>query len=806
VRGAARLQRLTFDFDDLNVMSKLVNIRMLWCFVAILASLLSSCNVTKHLDEAKGERLLVKNTLEIKAEKRLGLGERTPIQYELAPFFKQQPNKRSFYFFDTRLWLYYRYKDRKSRNARWIMKKIAEPPAIYSALLTSRTALNFENQMRQRGYLQAACTYQVDTVSVHKMAVKYVLALNRLYQIDTVKYESRDSLVLQILEMTSGLSPLKRNAALDGNLFEAEKLRITTELKNRGYAYFTPNFVEFSGDTTNYRTNVTVTVLTPSDSVMHKVYTINNLGVYYSLVPELMSIRNDTLYNGIYFASSEPKFSIRPERLVKYISLQQRWPYRQIDFDKTARNLNALGVFKFVSIKPLQDSIQSDKINVAISFSPVKKLVPSMGLDFNYRNSITGGLVGVSSSASLLNRNAFRGAEQLQSSLQYNVEFDVTTPSRLIFSQEFKFQNDLVLPRFFDYFGFWRTVSRRPSGYRQVVTASLYDRLRNEGKSRIALHYNYLSQTAFYRYNLFNASFGYDIQTDPEHQYSFNHIGIDILRPQFDPAFQSRVSEFLRRSFDNQLFTGFILRSFSYSYASNVNRFGERWQLRIGSDVSGFEEFVLNQLWEIPFGKQTWTIGDLDFAKYLRLDLDGIYSREFRKDLVGAIRIGAGVVVPYGDSKVAPYVKQFFVGGPSSLRAWRIRELGPGAYVDASTGAQNQRPFYQAGDFRFEFNGELRFPMFLWIKGAVFLDGGNVWTIKKEASRPNAELRLDSYKNIALGTGFGVRADFGFFILRFDVGIKLKKPTQTAGSYWVTEPWRLRKENLAYNLAVGYPF
>jgi outer membrane protein assembly factor BamA len=236
-----------------------------------------------------------------------------------------------------------------------------------------------------------------------------------------------------------------------------------------------------------------------------------------------------------------------------------------------------------------------------------------------------------------------------------------------------------------------------------------------------------------------------------------------------------------------------------------MNRFGERWQLRLNSEVSGLEELVVNKLWEIPFGKQTWAIGDLDFSKFLRLEIDGVYSREFRKDLVGALRVGAGVVAPFGDSKVAPYVKQFFVGGPSSLRAWRIRELGPGGYVP-TTEAQTKRPFYESGDFRFEFNGELRFPLFLWIKGALFVDGGNVWTLNKDAGRPASELKLDSYKNIAIGSGFGIRADFGFFILRFDVGVKVKRPNNSTGSYWVNEPWRLRKENLAYNLAVGYPF
>lgn len=782
-----------------------MNVRFPLYLLLFTALALGSCNVTKHLDEAKGERLLVKNTLEIKAEKRLGIGERTPIQYELAPYFKQQPNRKSFYFFYTRLWLYYKFKHKSGRNARWIMKKVAEAPTIYNPTLTSRTALNFENQMRQRGYLNADCSYVVDTLGKHKISVRYTLTLKQLYRIEQVAYASRDTQVLQVLRLTENESKLKPNTPLDGALFDAEKIRITNELKNRGYAFFTPNFVEFTGDTSNYKTKVSVRILTPGDTVMHKVYKIGNIAVFYSLVPDLTSIRSDTVLNGIYFASSESKFSIKPERLLKYIAMQQEWPYQQFEFDNTARNLNALGVFKFVSIKPQQDTIQPDKINVAISFTPNKRFTPSLDFDFNYRNSVTGGLIGLSSGAGLRNANAFRGAEQWQSNVQYNVAFDITRPSRLLFSQEFKFQNDLLLPRFFDYFGFWKAMSRRPRVYKQNKSESLYQRLVHEGKSRISLRYNYISQTDFYRYNLLNASFGYDIQTDQEHQYTFNHIGIDILRPKFEPAFQSRVSEFLRRSFDRQLFTGFILRTFSYNFASKANRFGERWQMRFNSELSGLEEYLLNQLYALPFGYKVWRIGDLDFAKYLRLEIDGVYSREFRKDLIGALRVGSGVVAPFGDSKVAPYVKQFFVGGPSSLRAWRIRELGPGAY-HAGADAQNQRPFFQAGDFRFEFNGELRFPLFLWIKGAVFLDGGNVWSLRKEESRPGSQLKLDSYKNIAVGTGFGVRADLGFFILRFDTGLKLKYATKVNGSYWVSQPWVLRKELLAYNLAVGYPF
>ncbi len=333
--------------------------------------------------------------------------------------------------------------------------------------------------------------------------------------------------------------------------------------------------------------------------------------------------------------------------------------------------------------------------------------------------------------------------------------------------------------------------------------------MRTDGKAHIALNFNHLQLIDFYRYNLFNAAFGYEIRTNPEHQYSFDHIGIDVLRPRLDPQFDTIFGDnrFLQHSFDKQLFTGFLLRSFSYTYTSKTNAFGERWVFRVNTDVSGLEELAINQLWAIPFGKQEWRIGDLEFSKYLRADMDAVYTRDFNKNLTGALRIGSGVVQPFADSRNAPYVKQFYVGGPSSLRAWRIREIGPGGY--RLPDSLNVRPFYQAGDFRFEFNGELRFPLFYIFKGAVFVDGGNIWNLQSDTLRPRAELRWDSYKNIAIGTGIGIRMDITFAVLRVDIGLPLRRPyPDESGRYWVPNRFASFKniDDLNWNIAVGYPF
>jgi len=801
----------------------------------MLSCLFCACNITKYVDKSQGPPLLRKNSLELKSVEKLPLSVRAPLQYELSALYRQKPNELSLMALRTpaRLWFYYQYRDTTSRFAKWVMKKIAEPPVFYDEAQTIRTNGNIQNYMRQRGYLKATSTYEVrfydkrfyygddlyfdpkrDSLRAHSnAAVTYKLDLGPLFRIDTVQFISRDSQALQVLQETKGASLLKTGGALDGKTFEAEKGRITATMRNRGYAYFVPQFVEFTGDSTGAKTNVTVEVLPQDDSTMHRTYTIGTVTVFSDLVPDLNSVRQDTTIDGIYFASSAQHFDMKPARLRKTIAVLPGQLYRQEDLDKTARNLNALGIFRFVTIRPLQDSLQPEKINVTVSFLLNKRLAIGYGLEMNSSTNsgsdLAGRLLGVSANLSAVNRNLFRGAEIIRTDLAYSLEFDLAAQrERLIFSQQFKIQNELTFPRYFDYLGFWNRLHRW-----RLLKTSLYERMKSDGQVRMGLNYNYLDLRGFYVYNLLNASFGYTVRSDAEHQYAFDNIGIDVLRPTLQPGFDSIFgqNEFLRLSFGNQLFTGFLLRSFTYTYSSRANAFGERWFLRLNAEMSGLEEFLVNRLWAVPFKKQTWAVSDLEFSKYTRLDVTGSYTRDFTKDVTAVVRVGAGIASAYGDTKGVPFVKQFFVGGPSSVRAWRIREIGPGGYYEldesCNCAAVGQQPFFQAADFRFEFNAELRFPLFWWVKGAVFVDGGNIWTLQPDAQRPNAELRWDSYKNIALGTGFGLRFDFNYFVFRFDWGLKLRRPFKTpTQDYWVDWGNTNWADLSNFNIAVGYPF
>jgi outer membrane protein insertion porin family len=775
----------------------------------ILALFPSACNVTKQLDDAKGERLLVKNSLEITAPQKMGFAQRTALAYELSGLYKLKPNEKNLFVFRHRVWFYYKYKDRKGKFAQWIMRRIAEAPTIYDEEQTQKTAANFKNYMRQRGYFKADCRFETAFVGNKKAKTAYTLDLGPLFTIRETAFASPDSNIQRILNQEAENSQLKKGGAMDGRMFEAEKLRITAALKNRGYAYFIPNYVEFIGDSTGTATDVTVEVLTETDSTLHKIYRFGEVSVFSSLVPDYSSIRRDTTLQDIYFASAEPEFKVKPSRLRDEIMVHPDSLYRQEAIDQTIRNLNNLGIFRFVSVKPYPDSLQPEQLNVAVAFSTYNRLSIGGGVDLNSSNSaVSGRLLGIASSLNARNRNVFRGAELVQTNLQYNLEFDITNRNRPIFSQEFAFQNDLTFPRFFDYLGWWKGLSKIQVGKHRLLGNSFYNNLRANGQTRLSLSYNYLELINYYAYNLFHATFGYEVRPDQERYFSFDNIGIDALRPVFGTQFDSLFgrNEFLKNSFDRQLFTGFLMRSMTHTINSKPNAFGERWYMRFNAELSGLEIFMLNQLWSAAFKDQTWRIADVDFSKYLRLEIDGSYTREFSRSLTAALRLGAGVVGAYGDTREVPYVKQFFVGGPSSIRAWRIRELGPGKFRDPNPPAGP--PYYQAANFRLDFNAELRFPLFWWFKGALFVDGGNIWTFQPDPDRPGGELRWDSYKDIALGTGFGIRGDFDFFVLRFDLGLKMRQPyPDDTGRYWVLRNWSdLSLRAFNPNLSVGYPF
>ncbi len=788
-------------------------------FGAVLATLyiLSGCNVTKHLDTSKGERLLVKNTLSFTPQSKVSIGKARALRYQTTGLFRQKPNRQTLKAF-PRLAAHYHFRNDQRKFASFINKSFAEPPKILDTADCRVSARYFQNYMRKRGYFNAICTYQVTNEGTYKAKVKYILDFGPLYTISSITINSKDTAIANLLQANERSSKLSVGKAVDGDQFEGEKVRLRTLLRNNGYYQMTPNYIEFSGDSTGNKVAVNIEVLPYSeDLATHPKYTIGNITVFSSLVPDVNTIRRDSLYKDVMYFSNERNFFIKPKHFDKAIKIRPGATFDQSKLDVTYRRISNMGAFSFVKVQPLPDSLRKDTINLNIFFSPAKKM--TIGPDFNVRYINPPGLIGVPLSIAFKHRNLIRGAELLQTNLTGNVEFDIgQNRPNLLYLWEGRLQNTLIIPRFYDYAGIWRLLHNIRIGKRRLVSNSLYTNLRNDAKTTVGLNANLTSVFDFATFGQLDATLGIELK-DKHHTYQFTHIGLDWLQyfnfsGRFD-SIKARSPLFALRTSD-QLFTGFLLRSFSYNYRSNTNGAGERYAARISTDLSGVEVELLNQIIQ---NDSVWKLGKgLDFAKYARLEGAGSYARTLSKGFLVGANLNMGVILPFGRRETGkfnrniPFVKQFSAGGPSGIRAWRIREIGPGQYFSRTSNSKGDNFLFQASDLKFEFMSEFRFPIFWLFNGAILFDGGNIWSLRSEPENPGSEWFKNSYRDLFLGTGLGLRMDFGYFVLRFDYGLKLRKPylLDEDDTYWYN--WRTPtikdfNNNIGnFNVAVGYPF
>jgi outer membrane protein insertion porin family len=797
-----------------------IKLAIIWPLLA--GWVLAGCNVTKHLDPTKGERLLVNNSIEFESDKPLSLSQKTSLNYELSGLVKQQPNRKALLLFYWRLHRYYRFKSKNLSSEQILSKKKwVEPPVIYDTLLSDRSARNLENYMRQKGYFNAYCTYKMDSVGAHKATAKYLLHLGTQYRVSSTQFTTRDSNLLPLLPNLQQTTTLKPGTPVANSLFDAEKLRITDELRNQGFAFFIPNYIEYTGDTTGTQTTVTIELLPPTDTSFHRVYYVDDVAVFSSLVPDVSAIRQQEAIDSIQYYSFTSKFFVKPKYLDKMISVRPGDLFRQKEVDQTNRKLSSLGVYRFVAVRPQADTLSPGKIDINTYFAPSELRSITFEPDVNYttNDNILGNLLGISGNLNLVQRNLFHGAEILTNNIQYTAQFDLSDldeRDNRIYSSELRVGSDLTIPRFFDYFRFWRAGNKLGWKGQRLVSDRFYQYLKREAKAHFTATYSNIQLNDIYRLNSFNLSFGYNLNLLGQRTININHAGIELLDFVPEERFKEIADNnpLLARSLSNQLLTGFILRNFSYNLSTAPNLFGERYFFRLNAEASGLEVSLLNRL---IAPQQTWRLTrNLNFARYLRLDVSGGYVRNFTQNWSAGLRMVAGVAVPFklrrlDDAPTVPYIKQFFIGGPSSLRAWEIRQLGPGAFRQPLQ-ADTLNNFYQAADFLWEFNAELRFPIFWWFKGAVFVDGGNIWSISTSQDIPAShKLNLNSYRNIALGSGVGIRFDFGYAVIRFDLGIKLRSPyplnpTDMNDRYWYNWNRSSFREMRRFNLAIGYPF
>ncbi len=815
---------------------------LLTAFIFLTA--ISACNTTKYLDD--GEAFLSKNTIVLNKEPKIK--ERNALFYELETLYKQRPNDNFFNLpWISKRYFWYRNQEPSdtTKYKKWVLRQFAEKPAVFDDAKAYETAETMEFYLQNRGWFNAD-VYHVKNrkrKAGKHVGVTYYVNPKERYLIDTVNFISKDEGIEKILNEIQSKTNLKKEKPVDGRIYEQEVTRISKYLRNNGYYNFYPRYVApLSGDSMEHRVKIDLEVLLPNKNEIHQTYELGKITVYPQLfLSDSIQFYTDTIIDGITFRLPNGEdFLVKPRVLLRNIFMANGDLFAQSAKDRTNAALGKLGVYKIINIIERPDLEQSNVLNVDIRLTPRKAL--EFGADGDVNTSSTtllgGRFFGAGAGLLIKDRNLFSGAELLVINSNLNFDFDVSqfdNIDSLVNTLDFKIQADVYLPKFVDYLGLWKTLNKL-----NLANDSFYERLKEKSSTRLSLSYNYVDRFGFYRLNSLNGSFGYEIPQTKTRRYSITHFGLNFFSPITEdgliPILES--NPFFARTFaERQLFTGALLRNFEYTYTSPVNRRGENFSFTGSVEFSGAEVLAVNEIYNGITGNNTvfeikGRNEPIAFSQFTVLEADARLYRQVSQTQQLAFRAYAGIGVPFGNSEDVPYVKQFYTGGPYSIRAWRARELGPGGYRDPQTigPMANALVFSQTGNFKLEANAEYRFNMFdlfgfEW-DGAFFLDVGNVWTLKEDEDRllsklswspefdiidgMTVKIQDNLFNQMAVGSGFGTRVDFLYFVFRLDVGLPLRNPYPTIDLTGETMYWRrfsdLRVRDLTFNIDLGYPF
>lgn len=773
---------------------------------------IGACKSTKRVPD--GKHLLVKNSIHI-------YGHAHNIEMdELKSIIKQKPNKKILGVFRFHLSVYNladNGKDTKVRN--YFKNTIGEKPVILDTMLTIKTNKQLQLYMFKKGYFNASVK---DTTTFYKKKarVAYTISPETPYKINKIQYEIEGSSVRSNVLADTLNSKIKEGENYDEDILSEERDRITRMLKNSGFYDFSSEFIHFAVDSNlnNHKVNVYFKIYNPPSSdtlistehkkhYIHKIYIIPHFD---SKNPKA-NYKDTLLYNGYYFLYNNDLI-FRPSVIAQHVFIKENELYIQRNVEETFRKLNDLKAFRVNNI--LFNVIKDEKnpnpmLDCYIYLSPFTKQSVTTELEGISRAGT--GQLGTAANIVYTNRNLFNGAENLEVKLRGGIEFQpsitdvnnqkITGSTFNNFNtQEWGPEINLLIPQFL--------LPVKPERFSKYFTP----------KTKITALYNFQENPDFKR-QIFNLSFGYTWQETATKRHFLNPAEINLVNIDQKISL-SRFLEAIPNPFIRNSYISHITAAGRYTFLfNNQDLKKSRNFIYFRSTIEGAGNllFFLHKATNQPKDSlNRYLILSTPFAHFVKTDYDfrNYFAVNDHHRMVARIAFGFGV--PLKNLNVLPIEKSYFGGGSNGIRAWVARSLGPGAYDD-TTGINAIR----LGDMNIEGNLEYRFDLIKFLKGALFLDAGNIWILKPDPLRANAEFKFDQFMSqMALGGGVGMRFDFNFFIFRLDIGNKIYDPSLKPDDKWVIrksfdKEWKdefarthnnFRYRFTTINFGIGYPF
>ncbi len=762
-------------------------------FLLIVSILmLAACSGTKHLPA--GEKLYTGADIKIGSSDKISKSSQRSIKRTAADAFTPEPNS-SFLGIRFKLWRYMAAGDTAESKLKKWMKRTGEPPVLIGDVKPMLTSSVIDARLYNIGIFQSNTHYSI-AEKKHTAKVIYTSNIHKPFVVSEMNYAISDSSLSRIILTEKDKSLIKPGEDYNLSKLKNERERVDMLLKNNGYFYFDPDYLLFKADTSETDNNV-VFRLTLKDSVPAEaltVYRINRVYIdqSYTLSERALTRVKDTIpYGNFLFLGKTRTASIRHSVITRSVFLRKNDIYSRKNHNTTLNRLMSMGNFKFVSVKFTEsDTTAPGFLDVLILMTPMPKYSFKAEMDIVSKSN---NYAGPRMNVSILDRNAFKGAELLNFSLAGSWETQLSGKNKNLQSYSLNPKIELQFPRFL-------------VPFRMKRTSSIY-----MPKTRFSLSYDYLRRGNYFDMRALQFVYGFKWKEDIRKEHELNPLNVSYTAvgnksQEFLDLLES--NPFLQKSYENQFIAG---ASYSYTYNEQVLPLKTmQYYFQLTTEVAGNTFSLVNNIGGRKISSENpGQFAGSYYSQFARMSLDGrgFYNLPSKNKI--ALRVYAGLAAPYGNSSTLPYIKQFFSGGPNSVRAFNINSLGPGTFdqnVD-SIGFLNL-----GGEVKFEMNAEYRFHIFRFLKGALFTDAGNVWMLRSNPDLPESTFSFSGFADeIAVGAGFGLRIDVSFFLLRFDLAMPLRKPWLEKNNRWVIDEispgkpsWR--NENLILNVAIGYPF
>lgn len=765
-------------------------VRTVICLALVL---LYACNNIKRLPT--GENLYIGATVKVESKDKVNKKE---IRNELNKIPRPKPNEKLMGMrIGLSLYNYYTGDAPKKKFKRMVRRKFAEKPVLESQLDPVNVSDIMVNRLNTLGYFDASVTYTL-TTRKRKTSVAYTAKVSLPYKINSFTFPTDSGIIARMIRESEKGSLIKPGMQYSLDLLKAERVRIDYDLKNNGFYYFNDDYLLFKADTTVGQKAIDLKLIVKKDIPYKAIVPYNIRNVYinpsFRRSQDTLVLKSDTakLDNGLYYLTKDS--AIRPEAVTRHVFIKRGDYYSRKKYSLTINRLMGMGVFRNATIRFTDTIINgTGYMDAFINLTPMPKKSIQIEVETVTKSN---NYTGPAATLSFKNRNLFRGAELWLFNLNGNFETQFSKLQSGFNSYEFGANTQLYFPKFI-----------APFNIRNV--SSIY-----VPKTKVDLGFRLLNRVLYFRMAAFNTSFGYVWKESAQKEWEVTPFSVNFARLLgTTSAFETLLTDnpFLRKSFEEQFTIG---GKYGFTYNSLVGtEKRNQYYFNIIFDISGNTFSTVQSLIESrkPSDSKPFLLFGYRYSQYAKLSTDTRYYLNINKDNRIATRLLAGVGIPYGNSNSMPYIKQFFSGGSNSIRAFLPRTIGPGSYVIPDSLA-NKGYLDQAGDIKLEASIEYRFTIVSILKGALFLDAGNVWLTRKNALVPNGEFNPNRfYKEFAVGTGFGLRADISFFVIRFDIGMPLRKPSLPEQDRWVHDKIRFgdgnwRKQNLVLNIAIGYPF